>query len=115
MNPTWTTYYISHNGQPSNNKETHFDFESALESWKSNCGAVQVRGGGRSVLENDKEEDLVWLENIEGGFVTGLLGFQYNLDQYEEEDIDTSEKVYNKILNARRGVRGSALDLDSIT
>ena len=110
---TWITYYTSSNGQPSNNNETHSDFDSALESWRSNCGAVQARGGGASVLKNEKEEELVWLEHIEGGYVTGLLSLEYDLDQYDQEDIDTSEKVYNKILNARRGVRGSALDLDT--
>jgi hypothetical protein len=93
----YTTCYTSHNGQPSNNHQTHNTMESALDSWLSNCGAVQTRGGGNSMLRDSKGRELVWLEKTEEAYTTGLLALEYDMDTLEVEDADTPEKVHKHI------------------
>ena len=72
---SYSTYYISSNGQPSNNEQTHETLAAAIDAWKSNIGAVIPHSGGKSVLiDNDDEARLEWVEHCEGGYVTAQGG-----------------------------------------
>lgn len=72
---SYSTYYTSSNGHPSNNERTHESLADAINSWKSNIGALILRSGGKSVLvDNDDSAELVWVEHCEGGYVYATGG-----------------------------------------
>lgn len=72
---SYTTYYISSAGQPSNCEELHETLSTAIDAWKSNIGAVHLRSGGKSVLiDNDDDSRLEWIEDCQGGYVTARGG-----------------------------------------
>lgn len=72
---SYTTYYISSAGQPSNCEELHETLSTAIDAWKSNIGAVHLRSGGKSVLiDNDDDARLEWVEYCDGGCVIARGG-----------------------------------------
>jgi hypothetical protein len=55
-----------------------------LAAWQNNRGALYERSDGKSVMEDeDTGEQLIWLEHCEGGYVTGELADQINVDTEE--------------------------------
>lgn len=78
---TYTTYYISSNGQPANNVQKHDTIKCALDAWKSNIGALLHRSGGMSILIHDAAtdedshdtDDLRWISSVDGEYAAGTL------------------------------------------
>ena len=82
----YITSYSESSGQPYNGHQEHGSLEAALTAWaRLATGSLIHQSGGRARLveiwDRGEDELLVWIEGAEGGYVSGRLA--------EDEEIET--------------------------